>query len=86
MATWRRIGFAVFSSLAIAVGALIYNEVFVAELLPIVPTEGPFGTPVVWLERVVPIVLLVLLLAVWVWVVAGAVQDERRVDRRRARR
>jgi hypothetical protein len=34
----------------------------------------------------VPIVLVILLLAVWVWVIAGAVQDERTVDRRRVRR
>jgi hypothetical protein len=31
-------------------------------------------------------VLVVLLLAVWAWVIAGAIQDERTVDRRRVRR
>jgi hypothetical protein len=40
----------------------------------------------VWLDNLVPIVLVILLLAVWVWVIAGAVQDERTVDRRRVRR
>ena len=86
MATWQRIGYALFATTGLMIGALIYNEVFVEALLPIVPTEGTFGTPVVWLDNLVPIVLLVLLLAVWTWVVAGAVQDERRVDTRRVRR
>ena len=86
MATWQRIGYALFATVGLAVGGLLYNEVFVQGLLPIVPTEGAFGTPVVWLDNLVPIVLLVLLGAVWTWVVAGAVQDERRVDQRRVRR
>ena len=86
MATWQRIGYALFATTGLMIGGLIYNAVFVAELLPIVPTEGTFGTPVVWLDRLVPIVLLLLLLAVWTCVVAGAVQDERRVDTRRVRR
>jgi len=31
-------------------------------------------------------VLAVLLAAVWLWVIAGAVQDERTIDTRRVRR
>jgi len=86
MATWQRIGVALFSTLALMVGGLVYNEVFVSELLPLVDTSGQFSTPVVWLDRLVPVVLVALLVAVWVWVIAGAVQDERTVDRRRVRR
>lgn len=86
MATWQRIGYALFATVGLMMGGLIYNEVFMQGLVPVVPTEGTFGTPVLWLTRVVPIVLLVLLLAVWTWVIAGAVQDERTVDRRRVRR
>jgi len=86
MATWQRIGVALFWTLGLMVGGLMYNEVFVSALLPIVDTSGLFGTPVVWLRRIVPVVLVILLLAVWVWVIAGAVQDERTVDRRRVRR
>jgi len=86
MSTWRRIGVGLFSTIGLMFGGLIYNEVFVAELLPLVDTSGQFGTPVVWLERIVPVVLVALLAAVWIWVIAGAVQDERTVDRRRVRR
>jgi len=64
------------------VGALLYNEVFVQGLLPIIDMSGTFSTPVVWLERIVPAVLLILLVAVWGWVIVGAVQDERSVTRR----
>jgi hypothetical protein len=86
MATWQRIGVALFWTLGLMVGGLFYNEVFVQGLLPIVDTDGLFATPVVWLNRIVPVVLVILLLAVWAWVIAGAIQDERTVDRRRVRR
>jgi len=86
MATWQRIGVALFWTLGLMVGGLVYNEVFLAELYPLVDTSGTFATPIVWLNRIVPVVLVILLLAVWVWVIAGAVQDERTVDRRRVRR
>jgi type II secretory pathway pseudopilin PulG len=38
-----------------------------------------------WLENLVPIVIVAILLATWAWVIAGAVQDEKTVDRRRVR-
>ena len=85
MATWQRIGVAMFFTLGLMVGGLMYNRVFVDTLLPIVDESGLFSQPVLILERIVPIILLVLLLAVWAWVVAGAVQDERTIDRRRVR-
>jgi hypothetical protein len=86
MATWQRIGVALFFTIALAVGGLLYNEVFVQTLLPVVDMSGQFSQPVGMLEVIVPIVLLVLLGAVWLWVIAGAVQDETSVDRRRVRR
>ena len=86
MSTWRRFGVAILWTVGTMIGGLIYNEVFVAELLPLVETDGPFGTPVVWLETLVPVILLALLLAVWAWTIAGAFQEERRVDARRVRR
>ena len=85
MATWQRIGVAVFYTLGLMVGGVLYNEVFVSNLLPVVDQNGTFSTPVLILERIVPIVLLVILLAVWGWVIAGAVQDEQTVTRRRIR-
>jgi hypothetical protein len=85
MATWQRIGVALFFTIGIAVGALLYNEVFIQTLLPVVDMSGQFSQPVAILEAIVPIVLLVLLAAVWLWVIAGAVQDERTVQTRRVR-
>ena len=85
MATWQRIGVALFFTIALAVGALLYNEVFVQTLVPVVDMDGQFSQPVVILEAIVPIILLVLLGAVWLWVIAGAVQDERSVQTRRVR-
>jgi hypothetical protein len=82
MATWQRIGVAMFWTIGLLIGGLLYNRVFVGNIMPLVDTGGTFSTPVVWLENLMPIVLLVLLLAVWAWVIAGAVQDERTVDRR----
>jgi len=86
MATWQRIGVAIFFTIALAVGGLLYNEVFVQTLLPVVDMDGQFSQPVGMLDTLVPIVLAVLLAAVWLWVIAGAVQDERTVDTRRVRR
>lgn len=86
MSTFKRFGVALFYTLALAIGGILYNRVFVANLLPLVEESGPFSQPVFILNRIVPIVLLVILLAVWIWVIAGAVQDETTVDRRRVRR
>ena len=86
MATYQRIGVAIAWTVALALAGILYQRVFVDSLLPIVDTDGIFSTPVVWLDRLIPVVIVVLLLAVWVWVIAGAVQDERTVDRRRVRR
>ena len=86
MATYQRIGVAIVWTIALAMAGLIYNRVFVGALLPLVDTNGTFSTPIVWLDNIVPVVIVILLLAVWVWVIAGAVQDERTGERRRVRR
>jgi len=85
MSTFQRIGVAMFSTISLMIGGLIYNEVFVAALLPVVPTSGPFSTPITWLENLVPLILVMLLLVVWAWVVIGAVEDEKTVRRTRIR-
>ena len=85
MATWQRIGVALFFTIGLAVGAVLYTQVFVQTLVPVVDMDGQFSQPVVILEAIVPIILLVLLAAVWLWVIAGAVQDERTVQTRRVR-
>ena len=86
MSTWSRIRVAFIWTIALAVGGIVYTNVFSAELLPIIDKDGLFSTPVIWLDNLVPIIIATLLLAVWIWVIAGAVQDERTVDRRRVRR
>lgn len=88
MATWQRFGVGLFSTIALMVGGLIYSEVFAAELLPLIDmdADSPFITPVAWIDNLVPVIIVALLLAVWAWVIAGAVQDERTVDRRQLRR
>jgi hypothetical protein len=85
MATYQRIGVAMFFTVALMIAGLIYNRVFVQQLLPLIEEGGTFSQPAFILERLVPILLLVLLLGTWAWVVAGAVQDEQRVSRRRIR-
>ena len=86
MSTWQRIGVALVWTVGLMLGGLIYNEVFAAELLPMIDPDGIFSMPVIWLDRLAPVIIVMLLLAVWAWVIAGAVQDERTVDRRRVRR
>ena len=88
MSTWRRFGVAVFWTVGLMIGGLLYNEVFVEGMINTaeVPTDGTYGTPVGWLESLVPIIIVGLLLAVWAWVIAGGVEEERTVDRRRVRR
>ena len=81
-----RIRFAFVSTIGLSFAGIIYAEVFSAELLPLIDKDGIFSTPVVWLDNLAPIVIVTLLLAIWIWVIAGAVQDERTVDRRRVRR
>lgn len=86
MATWQRFGVALTWTIGLMIAGLLYNEVFVEGLLPVVPTEGTFGTPVGWMEVLVPLIIAGLLLTVWGWVIAGAVQEERTVQQQRVRR
>lgn len=83
MSFYARAGVALQWTIGLMVAGVLYAEVFSAELLPIVNTDGTFSTPVVWLDRLVPLIIVFLLLAVWGWVIAGSVQEERSVDRRR---
>jgi len=86
MSTWQRIRFAFVSTIALSFGGILYVQVFSETLLPLIDKDGLFSTPVVWLDNLVPLILAGLTLAIWIWVIAGAVQDERTVDRRRVRR
>ena len=86
MSTFGRMAYGFFSTIAVAIGGLIYNEVYQENLRAFAPEEGPFAQPIVYLDYIVPITLLTILLAVWVWVLIGSVQEERSVDARQVRR
>ena len=86
MSTWQRLRYAFVSTVALAMAGIVYSEVFSESLMPVVDNDGMFSTPLIWLDRLAPVIIVGLLLAVWVWFIAGAVQDERTVDRRRVRR
>ena len=86
MSTFQRFGVGLFFTMGLMVGGLLYNRVFVDALLPVVPMDSQFATPVIWLEQLVPVILATLLVATWIWVIAGVAQTERAVDRQRVRR
>ena len=83
MSTFARFAVTFQATIAIAIGAFFYQQVFRAHLLEFAPTSGPFAAPVGVIEYVVPIVLLTMLAAVWTWMIYGSVQEERAAQRRR---
>lgn len=85
MGTAQRSALAMMSTISLMVGGLIYNRVFKQALWPMIDTSSRWATPTIWLEQLAPLLFVMLLLGVWAWVVAGAVQEERTVDRRRRR-
>ncbi|MDR9431626.1 MAG: hypothetical protein RI568_13135 [Natronomonas sp.] len=85
MSTFGRMAYGFYTTIAVAIGGLFYNEVYVENLRAFAPENGPFAAPVEYLDIIVPVVLLTILLAVWVWVLVGSVQEERTVNRQRLR-
>ena len=85
MSTFLRFAVTFQSTIAIAIGAFFYHEVFVQHLLEFAPQSGPFAAPVTHIQYIVPIVLATFLAAVWTWMIYGVVQDERPAQDRTAR-
>ena len=85
MSTFLRFAVTFQSTIAIAIGAFLYHEVFTQHLLEFAPQSGPCAAPVTHIQYIVPIVLATFLAAVWTWMIYGVVQDERTVDRRQVR-
>ena len=83
MSTWQRIRVAVAWTVAVMAGGIVYQRVFADNLFPLIDTSSRWARAAVVANTIGPVVLVMLLLAVWTWVVAGAIQDERTVDRRR---
>ena len=78
MSQWQRFGYALFGTIALAVLAIVWFRVGVEHLIPLVEAHpGPFDQPVTWMETIVPACILILLLALWAWVLVGSVQEER---------
>jgi len=83
MSTFVRFAVTFQATIAIAIGAFFYQQVFREHLLQFAPTSGPFAAPVGLIEYIVPIVLVTMLAAVWTWMIYGSVQEERATRRRR---
>ena len=86
MSTFSRMAYGFYATIGIAIGGLMYNEVYLNNLREVGPTEGIWAQPLELLDYIVPFVLLTILLAVWVWVIIGSVQEERSRDVRQVRR
>lgn len=82
MRTFQRFGVGFGSTIALAIGAIIYWEVFMP-IFDMVADDGIFSWVAVWIDRIVPVLIVMLLLTVWLWVLAGGVQEERTARRRR---
>jgi len=84
MATWKRMGVVLVTTILVAIAAVIYYQVGVAHLFPMVYNEhsGPATDSVRLLEWAVPVTLAVLELGVVLWAIAGGVQEERARTRR----
>ena len=79
----QRFGVAMMWTIGTAIGAIMYQQVWVNEIFPLIDKDGLFSDPAIWLDRIVPLVLVILLLAVWAWTISGAIEEERTTRRRR---
>lgn len=85
MATWQRMAVFMAVTIAVAITAVLYYTVGVAELFPMATGQyaGPFSGVIGTMEAIVPPVLVIIELGVAVWAIAGGVQQERARARRR---
>jgi len=79
MATWKRMAVWFMVTVMCAIGGIIHFRVGVAHLYPMATEQhtGPFTPAVERLEIIVPLSLVLLVLGVGVWAMAGGVQEER---------
>lgn len=87
MSTWRRLVIAAQIWIAIGAVAILYYQVFKLHTQPMAEGEhsGPFTPVVGQVDTIVPVVLMAIGVGVLVWVLVGAVQDERSRNRRPVR-
>jgi hypothetical protein len=82
-----RLRYALFATILDLAVAIVYFRVGEAQLFDIASAhQGPFSPLIGQMQAVFPVVLMLGLLFPWAYVVYGAVQTERTVDRRRVRR
>lgn len=81
-----RLKYALYATVLDLAVAIVYFRAGVGELFVVARNHpGPFSPLIGQMEAVFPLVLMLGLLFPWAWVVYGAVQRERSVDRRRVR-
>lgn len=85
MSTFLRFAVTFQATIAIAIGAFFYQQVFIEHLIAFAPESGPFAAPVGVIKYIVPIVFVTMLGAVVTWMIYGSVQEERAADRRQLR-
>lgn len=87
MSTYLRMAVLMATTIAVGVTGVIYYQVGVAHLFPMVyDGGGPWTDAVKMLEWAVPVTLAILELGVIAWAISGGVQEERARVRRGGRR
>jgi len=88
MSTYLRMAIVMATTIAVALAAVIYYQVGVAHLFPMVYNQhsGPATSAVRMLDWAIPVTLAILELGVIVWAISGGVQEERARVRRGGRR
>jgi len=76
MGQGRRFQYGVGATIGLGGLALIYQQVF-TPIFDMADSNGPFTHVLTSAHNVVPILIVVLLLAVWIWMVVAPVQQER---------
>lgn len=81
-----RLRYALYATILDIAVAIVYFRAGVGSLFPVARNhQGPFSPVIGQMEAVFPLVLMLGILFPWAYVIYGAVQRERSVDRRRVR-
>lgn len=83
MSQIRRFAFAMKVTLVMGLAAIIHFRVGVEQIYPLARNDfaGPFTGIIDILEFTVPLAIAIIIIATWVWVLIGPVQEERTVRR-----
>ena len=86
--SWRRFAYGAAGTIGLGMLAIVYYRA-ATPLLEMSTTgrhQGPFSQQAQWALDLTPYIIAMLLLALWIWVIVGAVQKERTVGQRVVRR